>query len=236
MRFSLALVALVHRVEGGPAIAAHSPGPETHCVYERIASRRQANRITEAESHEGAHGNRITESQILRFGSTKGLKSQILESHVRFKQSQRNRRNRHKNDGLCDFMHKNEHSRARATPCGTRTTPRAEPVPGFLSPAPSRSSRSLSRPASQPSQALSAPTRTKRNGRKRPRGRRCGTGRVQCPQCTARVSTGVVRVFHGRARDPRPPAPGCAERSATKIIEKLKFEKKSGVYLSRTQI
>ena len=111
MRFSLASVALVHRVEGGPAIAAHSPGPETHCVYERIASRRQANRITEAESHEGAHGNRITESQILRFGSTKGLKSQILESHVRFKQSQRNRRNRHKNDGLCDFMHKNEHSR-----------------------------------------------------------------------------------------------------------------------------
>ena len=113
MRFSLASVALVHRVEGGPAIAAHSPGPETHCVYERIASRRQANRITEAESHEGAHGNRITESQILRFGSTKGLKSQILESHVRFKQSQRNRRNRHKNDDLCDFMHKNEHSRDR---------------------------------------------------------------------------------------------------------------------------
>ena len=112
MRFSLALVALVHRVEGGPAIAARSPGPETHCVYERIASRRQANRITEAESHEGAHGNRITESQILRFGSTKGLKSQILESHVRFKQSQRNRRNRHKNDGLCDFMHKNERSLA----------------------------------------------------------------------------------------------------------------------------
>ena len=110
MRFSLASVALVHRVEGGPAIAAHSPGPETHCVYERIASRRQANRITEAESHEGAHGNRITESQILRFGSTKGLKSQILESHVRFKQSQRNRRNRHKNDDLCDFMHKNERS------------------------------------------------------------------------------------------------------------------------------
>ena len=98
-------------MEGGPAIAAHRPGPETHCVYERIASRRQANRITEAESHEGAHGNRITESQILRFGSTKGLKSQISESHVRFKQSQRNRRNRHKNDDLCDFMHKNEHSR-----------------------------------------------------------------------------------------------------------------------------
>ena len=110
MRFSLALVALVHRVEGGPAIAARSPGPDTHCVYERIASRRQANRITEAESHEGAHGNRITESQILRFGSTKGLKSQILESHVRFKQSQHNRRNRHKNDDLCDFMHKNERS------------------------------------------------------------------------------------------------------------------------------
>ena len=82
MRFSLASVALVHRVEGGPAIAAHSPGPETHCVYERIASRRQANRITEAESHEGAHGNRITESQILRFGSTKGLKSQILVTDV----------------------------------------------------------------------------------------------------------------------------------------------------------
>ena len=118
MRFSLASVALVHRVEGGPAIAAHSPGPETHCVYERIASRRQANRITEAESHEGAHGNRITESQILRFGSTKGLKSQILESHVRFKQSQHNRRNRHKNDDLCDSMHKNEHSRHRT--CGGR--------------------------------------------------------------------------------------------------------------------
>ena len=132
MRFSLALVALVHRVEGGPAIAARSPGPETHCVYERIASRRQANRITEAESHEGAHGNRITESQILRFGSTKGLKSQILESHVRFKQSQRNRRNRHKNDDLCDSMHKNEHSRdcvsaprlhaAMARPHSTRCT------------------------------------------------------------------------------------------------------------------
>ena len=119
MRFSLALVALVHRVEGGPAIAARSPGPETHCVYERIASRRQANRITEAESHEGAHGNRITESQILRFGSTKGLKSQILESHVRFKQSQRNRRNRHKNDDLCDSMHKNEHSRRCSAGAGS---------------------------------------------------------------------------------------------------------------------
>ena len=115
MRFSLALVVLVHRVEWGPAITARSPGPDTHCVYERIASRRQANRMTEAESHEGAHGNRITESQILRFGSTKGLKSQILESHVRFKQSQRNRRNRHKNDDLCDFMHKNERSLREGT-------------------------------------------------------------------------------------------------------------------------
>ena len=122
MRFSLALVALVHRVEGGPAIAARSPAPDTHCVYERIASRRQANRITEAESHEGAHRNRITESQILRFGSTKGLKSQILESHVRFKQSQRNRRNRHKNDDLCDFMHKNERSLVHAA--STRATTR----------------------------------------------------------------------------------------------------------------
>ena len=131
MRFSLASVALVHRVEGGPAIAAHSPGPETHCVYERIASRRQANRITEAESHEGAHGNRITESQILRFGSTKGLKSQILESHVRFKQSQRNRRNRHKNDDLCDFMHKNEHPRSRA-PGGKRLPGVEGPPEGSL--------------------------------------------------------------------------------------------------------
>ena len=128
MRFSLASVALVHRVEGGPAIAAHSPGPETHCVYERIASRRQANRITEAESHEGAHGNRITESQILRFGSTKGLKSQILESHVRFKQSQRNRRNRHKNDGLCDFMHKNE----RSLPPARAATPPPSHAPCLL--------------------------------------------------------------------------------------------------------